>query len=306
MSTISNLIFNGADHYVTSKFGYRDSISTSAGATGTKHEGTDYGTNSKKLPQYAIEEGYVFAAQKASDGALYVWVVYPRIKKAFLHYHLDTISVTAGQTVKKGTKLGTTGKTGKSTGIHLHLGIRDLKVLATTKVEKMTWDALRLCEYVDPEKVSYTAPTTTPTATAKATYKVGDVVNFVGNKHYTGSGAVSIGKSCKPGKAKITAIKNGAKHPYHLVNVSGGGSTVYGWVNADDIGGAEVAYSPKVGDKVNLTKDAPQYGKTTKFASWVYSCTLFVRDVNGSRVVISTQKTGATTGAVDKKYLTKA
>lgn len=310
MSVISNLIFNGANHYMTSPFGNRGSINTSAGATSTFHNGTDYGTNSKKIPQYAIEDGYVFAATKASDGALYVWVIYPRIKKAFLHYHLDTISVKAGQAVKKGTKLGTTGKTGKSTGIHLHLGIRDLKSLSMVKVEKMTWEALRTCAYVDPEKVSYTAPTatvnTTPVVTNTTTYKVGDVVNFVGNKHYTGSGATAIGKSCKPGKAKITAIKSGSKHPYHLVNVSGGGSTVYGWVNASDIGGAEVAYSPKVGDKVKLIKNAPMYGKSSKFSSWVYNCTLFVREVDGSRVVISTQKTGAITGAVDKKYLTKA
>ena len=61
----------------------------------------------------------------------------------------------------------------------------------------------------------------------------------------------------------------------------------------------------KVGDKVKMAKDAPLYGKTTKFASWVYGSTLYVREVDGSRIVISTQKTGAVTGAVDKKYLTK-
>lgn len=76
-------------------------------------------------------------------------------------------------------------------------------------------------------------------------------------------------------------------------------------VNAVDIGNAEVAYSPKVGDKVRLTKNALMYGKSSKFSSWVYNCTLFVREVAGSRVVISTQKTGAVTGAVDKKYITK-
>lgn len=302
MSTISNLIFNGANHYVTSPFGNRNTISTSKGTTGSYHNGTDYGTNSKKIPQYAIEEGYVFAATKASDGALYVWVIYPRIKKAFLHYHLDTISVKAGQAVKKGTKLGTTGTTGKSTGIHLHLGIRDLKNLSATKIAKMTWEALRLCDYIDPEKVPYTAPTTE----VKSGYKVGDVVTFSGNKQYTSSYAVALGKSCKPGKVKITAINLKGSHPYHCVAVSGGGSNVYGWVNAADIGNTEVTYSPKVGDKIKLTKNAVGYGKSTKFSSWVYNCTLFVREVNGSRITISTQKTGAITGAVDKKYITKA
>ena len=61
----------------------------------------------------------------------------------------------------------------------------------------------------------------------------------------------------------------------------------------------------KKGDKVKIAKNAPIYGKSTKFASWVYNNTLFVREVQGSRVVVSTQLTGAVTGAVDKKYLTK-
>lgn len=64
----------------------------------------------------------------------------------------------------------------------------------------------------------------------------GDVVNFTGKKHYTSANATKA-KSCKPGKARVTSIhKLGeSKHPYHLVAVSGGGSTVYGWVDADTI-----------------------------------------------------------------------
>lgn len=159
MSKISNLIFNNANHYITSPYGNRGAIKTSAGTTDSFHRGTDYGTNGKKLPQYAIEDGYVFAAAKASDGAKYVWVIYPRIKKAFLHYHLDSIAVKAGQSTKKGTLLGYTGKTGKATGIHLHLGIRDLSKLTSTQISKMNWNLLRSCSYIDPEKLSYTAPT---------------------------------------------------------------------------------------------------------------------------------------------------
>lgn len=61
---------------------------------------------------------------------------------------------------------------------------------------------------------------------------VGDIVNFTGNRHYASANATS-GPSCRGGKAKITQIyqPNTAKHPYHLVAVSGGGSTVYGWVD---------------------------------------------------------------------------
>ena len=65
------------------------------------------------------------------------------------------------------------------------------------------------------------------------------------------------------------------------------------------------AASLAVGDKVKLASNAPGYGSRTKFSSWVYSSTLYVREISGNRIVISTQKTGAITGAVDKKYLTK-
>lgn len=65
------------------------------------------------------------------------------------------------------------------------------------------------------------------------------------------------------------------------------------------------AASLAVGDKVKLASYAPVYGSSTKFSSWVYSSTLYVREISGNRIVISTQKTGAITGAVDKKYLTK-
>ena len=64
--------------------------------------------------------------------------------------------------------------------------------------------------------------------------KVGDEVIFTGNTHYVGSGA-SKGKPCKPGPAKITVTAPGKAHPYHVVGISGGGSTVYGWVDVADI-----------------------------------------------------------------------
>lgn len=64
--------------------------------------------------------------------------------------------------------------------------------------------------------------------------KVGDVVEFTGSKHYVSATATSA-SSCKPGKAKVTAIAKGKAHPYHLIAVSGAGSTVYGWTDAADI-----------------------------------------------------------------------
>ena len=69
-----------------------------------------------------------------------------------------------------------------------------------------------------------------------ASLAIGDIVNFTGSKHYT-SANTGTGKSCKPGIAKSTSIyKPGeSMHPYHLIQEPGGGSTVYGWVDAADI-----------------------------------------------------------------------
>ena len=128
MSTISELIFKGAKHYMSSPFGPRKVLNTSAGKTKSFHTGVDYATYGVKLPQYAIADGTVTSCgtDYANASALYVWVSYPTLKVKVLHYHLDSIKVKAGQTVKKGTLLGYTGKTGRATGIHLHLGIKRL------------------------------------------------------------------------------------------------------------------------------------------------------------------------------------
>lgn len=77
-------------------------------------------------------------------------------------------------------------------------------------------------------------PSTGGATGGTADIKVGDVVEFTGSKHYV-SATTTSASSCKPGKAKVTAIAKGKAHPYHLIAVSGGGSTVYGWTDAADI-----------------------------------------------------------------------
>ena len=106
------------------------------------------------------------------------------------------------------------------------------------------------------EKTNTSSGTNKDTSKALA-FKVGDVVNFTGSKHYTSANATS-GVSCKAGKAKVTAISKGAKHPYHLVAVSGSGSTVYGWVDEAKVkkistSNTSKALAFKVGDVVNFT-----------------------------------------------------
>ena len=93
-----------------------------------------------------------------------------------------------------------------------------------------------------------TKPGTGATTTA-GDLKVGDIVEFTGDTHYTNSNTAT-GVKCKPGTAKITSIAKGAKHPYHLIKEAGGGSTVYGWVDAADIAtsGGEEVYTVVAGD----------------------------------------------------------
>lgn len=73
-------------------------------------------------------------------------------------------------------------------------------------------------------------------ATNELKYAVGNIVDFIGTVHYKSSTATN-GNSCTPGVAKISAVSKTAKHPYHLIRETNGGSTVYGWVDANTISG---------------------------------------------------------------------
>ena len=126
---------------------------------------------------------------------------------------------------------------------------------------------------------------------------VGDTVTFTGTKHYVSSNATN-GAACKPGKAKVTAVAKNAKHPYHLIKVAGGGSTVYGWVDASDI---QVDGAITVGAKVKVNKGAKTYTGGS-LASFVYNNTYTVMQMDGDRAVIG--QNGVVTAAINKKDLT--
>ena len=154
-----------------------------------------------------------------------------------------------------------------------------------------------IAEQVNQKLGAITPPMATQPSAAK-NVAVGDIVDFTGTKHYV-SASASTGPNCKPGKAKVTAIASGKKHPYHLVRVSGGGSTVYGWVDAADISGASVATNTKPattttkpvatikkGSTVRLNKGAKTY-TGGNLASFVYNRNHQVKEISGDRVVIT-------------------
>ena len=123
MSSLTDIIFNGTFHYLTSGYGWRT-------LNGIKqfHNGADYGTNMKNLPMYAVSEGVVQSAGYESGGAgYYIWIKYPNLNKRFAYFHMQSATpLKTGSEVSRWTFVGYTGTTGNSTGVHLHLGIRDL------------------------------------------------------------------------------------------------------------------------------------------------------------------------------------
>lgn len=137
------------------------------------HLGVDYGTQGEKWPQWALEEGVVISCGKDVWGAnaLFVWVKYPRLGIKVLHYHLYRIDVKKGHLVDSNTVIGLTGKTGNTTGIHLHL---EVKSLATNK-------------YFDPELFDYQPlKEENKQWVINGTVAVNDKIKITGNHYATG------------------------------------------------------------------------------------------------------------------------
>ncbi len=110
-------------------------------------------------------------------------------------------------------------------------------------------------------KYSSKATTDEPKKVTKE-YEVGDLVSFTGCLHYTSSFSGGVARACKAGLARVTAISSNAPHPYHLQAVVGRGSTVYGWVNAEDIAGRSSGKIHRVVSGDTLGKIATKYRTT--------------------------------------------
>lgn len=206
---LAERIFRRKDYYITSPFGSRkDPIS----GVQKQHNGCDYGTNIQNWEQYALEDGEVIAVKtgvkdKDKNGGYgnYVKVEYPRLGIQLLHAHLKEVKVKNGSKVNENTVLGTTGTTGYSTGIHLHLGMQ--------KIGYTTW--------LDPEKYDYKE------GNPNMKFKIGDEV-IINGELYRGSNDTTPAGRVTNKTTKITRVAEGAKHPY---NTSGD----LGWMDEEDI-----------------------------------------------------------------------
>lgn len=171
MSTESTLkiIFGGAAHHKTSGYGWRIHPTKK---TRKFHYGVDYGCS--KVSVYALESGTVYKRGYQANGAgNYVYVKYPRLGVAIAYFHLSSIAVKQGQSVSRGTRIGITGTTGASTGVHLHIGVRTLSTWKWQNPE--TWLA------------SYSGGSSS--SGSSSSYKVGQVYTLQTNlKVRTGPG----------------------------------------------------------------------------------------------------------------------
>jgi hypothetical protein len=146
-------------------------------------------------------------------------------------------------------------------------------------------------------------PVATQTTTSNG-LKVGDAVKLVTGAQYTS------GKSVPSWVIKSTVyvreIRSNGDIVVSILKVG----AITGVVNSKYITkngqSTNVAASTQltVGDAVKLISGA-KYTSGKSIPSWVFSCTLYVRELRGNSAVVSTLKSGAITGVVDKKYLTK-
>ena len=103
-------------NYVSSYYGYRINPVTGAEQL---HRGVDIAVPTGTTVLAAMD-GTVTTAAYDSYYGNYV-VIEDSNGYCTKYAHMDTLSVSAGQTVKHGDSIGTTGNTGSSTGSHLHI-----------------------------------------------------------------------------------------------------------------------------------------------------------------------------------------
>lgn len=148
------------------------------------------------------------------------------------------------------------------------------------------------------KKLGITETTASQPETSKTKFQVGDIVNFAGGNHYASASAVS-GSAVKASKAKVTAVSENNRHPYHLRAVNDTGafvSGVYGWVDADAVSAVQTATptapaTTVINDGTKLTlKDVALYASSASAAkaatkSGVYY--VWSKDVINNRIRIT-------------------
>lgn len=106
-----------AEYRITSRFGWR--VHPITGKAGF-HKGIDLAARAQAVR--SIMDGTVTAAGYHRHLGNYVSIDHGGVQS--IYGHLSRITVKRGQPVTAGHPLGITGRTGRATGEHLHLGIQ--------------------------------------------------------------------------------------------------------------------------------------------------------------------------------------
>ncbi|WP_084820309.1 M23 family metallopeptidase [Mesobacillus campisalis] len=108
-----NFVWPAGGGYVSSQMGYR---------WGKMHKGIDIARPSD-LGIKAVDNGKVVSAGYNNGGYGNKVVIDHQNGYRTVYAHLASISVKPGQTVQRGSKIGVMGRTGDSTGVHLHFEV---------------------------------------------------------------------------------------------------------------------------------------------------------------------------------------
>ena len=111
---------------------YNPNVSRRTGAYGTNrgdhiHGGIDYAPKKPgaKIPVYASVSGIARAIPEAKSGGLGNCVkIQDSEGRYHLYGHLSSMAVSTGDEIRAGQKIGISGSTGNSTGVHVHYEVR--------------------------------------------------------------------------------------------------------------------------------------------------------------------------------------
>ena len=211
-----NLFKNKANVVVTSGYGPR--IHPITKQPNSMHWGTDFGARgTPKLRLYAPADGVVrLAGDELPDGTgrgIRLYIEFPTLNSIWLFQHLDSRRFKKGDTIKKNVWFGTTGNTGSTTAVHLHLEVMALGNKAVQHLKR--YDPMKFIEdnLLKPEPKPKPKPK--PEPEPEPALKVGDKVTIV--KTGNGSSYGNRNKAYGLGWTRyITKIYEGRPYPYRV------------------------------------------------------------------------------------------
>lgn len=155
----------------------------------------------------------------------------------------------------------------------------------------------------DPE-----SPSTDPSGGSNDVFSVNEIVQFTGGPHYKSSNETGSSGSPAAGKAKVTAIAKGAKHPYHVIHTDNA-STVYGWVDTANLKAISTGGSYSVGDVVQFAggphyKSSDAASSSGSPAAGPAKITAVAKDAKHPYHIIHTNSSSSVYGWVDTSTIT--